>query len=209
MVQSIQNPASPQADTWIPQIIQLRTTITGLASPLLPFALLKQNPLPIVQRYLEALPQSSLMQTDIHTIAMEAWNQPFISLSAEQNFFLYAWSAVPGISPKIVQRAALSLGIATPGPAHTRWFTTRPVVRQQALVAWCIEIDFGAAASGGTMPEIVLSAENMLCLLPTNTSTQTHDRSDCISNLTGRAYYSMKPTVYIVDEPVQRPRSRQ
>lgn len=55
--------------------------------------------------------------------------------------------------------------IAPPGPLYKRWLTTRPVFRQQELVVWYVEIDIREEAKRGKIPEIVLSEENMICLL--------------------------------------------
>ncbi len=167
MVQTIQNPASSQPEAWLPRIIQVRTTITMLDTPLIPFAILKEDPIPVVEHYIETYVQSPIVQPDIQKIAMNAWNQPFTELSRNENFFIYAWSAVQDVAPKVAHQAKLSIGIASPGPSYKRWFTTRAVLRQQALIAWCIEIDVsvGSKANGRMISEIVLSEENMICLL--------------------------------------------
>ena len=165
MVQTIQNPGSSQSETWLPRIIQIRTTITMLDAPQIPFALLKEDPIPVVEQYIETYVQSSTMQPDVQQIAMEAWNQPFAELTRNENFFVYAWSAVQDVIPKVAQQAKLSIGIASPGPLYKRWLTTRAVHRQQALVAWCIEIDMSRATKRDLLSEIVLSEENMICLL--------------------------------------------
>ena len=165
MVQAIQNPASPQSEAWLPRIIQVRTTITLLDTPLIPFAILKNDPIPVVEHYIETYVQSLTTQPDVQQIAMEAWNKPFTELSRNENFFIYAWSAVQDVTPKVAQQAKLSMGIASPGALYKRWLTTRPVFRQQELVAWCVEIDVREEAKRGQIPEIVLSEENMIYLL--------------------------------------------
>ena len=165
MVQTLQSPGSSQSETWIPRIVQIRTTITMLDTPQIPFALLKEEPLPIVEHYIETYLQTSTVQTDVQQIAMEAWNQPFAELMRNENFFIYAWSAVQNVTPKVAEQAKLSIGIASPGPLYKRWFTTRAVLRQQALVAWCVEIDMSGATKRDLLSEIVLSEENMICLL--------------------------------------------
>jgi len=166
MVQTIQNPASSQPEIWLPRIIQVRTTIMMLDTPQIPFALLKEDPIPVVEQYIETYVQSSVTLPDMQKIVIDAWNKPFAALTCDQNFFIYAWSAEQSASLKVARQAMLSVGIATPGPSYKRWFITRPILRQQALVAWCIEIDMGKASNGRMMPEIVLSEENMICLLP-------------------------------------------
>jgi len=166
MVQTIQNSASSQPEAWLPRIILVRTTITLLDTPLIPFALLKEDPIPIVEHYIETYVQSSTVQPDVQQIAIEAWNQPFAELSRNENFFIFAWSAVQNVTPKVAHLAKLSMGIASPGPLYKRWLTTRPVFRQQELVAWCIAIDVREEAKRGKIPEIVLCEENMICLLP-------------------------------------------
>lgn len=165
MVQTIQSPGSSQEETWLPHIIQVRATITMLDTPQIPFALLKENPIPVVEQYIEIYLQSPTLQLDVQQIAMEAWNQPFAELSHNENFFIYAWSASSSVSPKMTRLAHLSVGIATPGPLYKRWFTTRAVLRKQALVAWCVEIDLREEAKPGKIPAIVLSEANMICLL--------------------------------------------
>nr|HET6901113.1 hypothetical protein [Ktedonobacteraceae bacterium] len=164
MVQTMQRLASSQSETWLPRIIQVRTTITMLDSPLIPFAILKNDPIPVVEHYIETYVQSSIAQSDVQQIAIDAWNKPFAELSRNENFFIYAWSAVQDVTPKVAHQAKLSMGIASPGPSYKRWFTTRAVLRQQELVAWCVEIDMRKAANGGMMSEIVLSEENMIYL---------------------------------------------
>lgn len=164
MVQTMQRLASSQSETWLPRIIQVRTTITLLDTPLIPFAILKNDPIPVVEHYIETYVQSSIAQSDVQQIAIDAWNKPFAELSRNENFFIYAWSAVQDVAPKVAQQAKLSMGIASPGPSYKRWFTTRAVLRQQELVAWCVEIDMRKAANGGMMSEIVLSEENMIYL---------------------------------------------
>ncbi|MGI9057026.1 MAG: hypothetical protein ACR2H5_00415 [Ktedonobacteraceae bacterium] len=165
MVQTMQNPASPQPEAWLPRIIQVRTTITMLDTALIPFVLLKEDPIPVVEHCIETYLQSSTIQSNIQQIAIDAWNKPFAELSCNENFFIYAWSAEHSASPKVTHQAKLSMGIATPGPSYKRWFTTRAVPRQQTLVAWCIEVDMRKAANGEIVSEIVLSEENMICLL--------------------------------------------
>lgn len=165
MVQTIQNTGSSQSETWVPRIVQIRTTITMLDTPQIPFALLKEDPLPAVEQYIENYLQSSTIQPDVQQIAMEAWNKPFAELTRNENFFIYAWSAVQDVTPKVAQQAKLSIGIASPGPLNKRWFTTRAVHRLQALVAWCVEIDMSSATKRDMLSEIVLSEANMICLL--------------------------------------------
>jgi hypothetical protein len=71
----------------------------------------------------------------------DAWNSLFTELKPEQNFFLYSWAAVPGVSSAILRAMGLAFVIATPGPYHTRWLTTRPVWYQGDVVAWCVPVN--------------------------------------------------------------------
>jgi|SRR5690242_14776488 len=143
---------------WSPRIIYMRAAIEHLASPLIPFAVLKHNPLP---GYLAA--QETHLKNTSEEIELP-WNRPFVALTEEQQYFLVAWSAVPHISPRVVAAAELAFGIATPGPYYKRWIATRAVKYQGKPVAWCIEVDM--LGEQEEVIEIVLNEGNMRHLLP-------------------------------------------
>src|SRR5947208_1245671 len=88
--------------SWSPRIVHIRATITGLSSAFITFAVLKSDPLPDFQRYTETSLHSFEDQRSALLAVQEAWDKPFASLRRDQLFFLYAWSAVPGASPKVV-----------------------------------------------------------------------------------------------------------
>lgn len=142
---------------WEPRILRVRTAIRGLDSLCIPFAILKHDPLPPFLHQRGAREQRAGTFT-----ACEAWQQAFAALSEEQRFFLYAWSAPCKASPRMVEAAALIVGIATPGPHYKRWLTTYALSRQSEVVAWRVEIAMLPAPERVT--EIVLSEENMLRL---------------------------------------------
>jgi hypothetical protein len=155
--------------TWQPRILRIRATISGLDHPCIPFALLKYDPLPPFLRSKDIT--SNLVQPCIRGIycTYETWQRAFAALSEEQRFFLYAWSASGKASPRVVQEAALIIGIATPGPHYKRWLTTGALRRQGEIVAWRVEI--AMLPSSERVAEIVLSEENMLRLLSYASST--------------------------------------
>ena len=148
---------------WSPRIMHIRTTITELDSALIPFAILKRNPLLEFQRYMEKNTQGQIEDHASAILAIqEAWNKPFVLLEPDQLFFLCAWSSVLTASPKVRNAAGLTFGIATPGDDYKRWLTTYAVQRQNELVAWCEEVDMRGVQE--KMVEIVLSEEGMIRL---------------------------------------------
>ena len=144
---------------WEPRILRIRATISGLDSLCIPFAILKHDPLPPFLHQRGAREQRAGMLT-----ACEAWQQAFVALSEEQRFFLYAWSANGKASPRMVEAAALIVGIATPGPHDKRWLTTCALSRQGEIIAWRAEV--ATLPTSERVTEIVLSEENMLRLCP-------------------------------------------
>lgn len=149
--------------TWEPRILRIRAAINGLDSLCIPFAILKHDPLP------PFLYQCGAGEQRTGTLsACEAWQQAFVALSEEQRFFLYAWSTNGKASPRMVEAAALIVGIATPGPHDKRWLTTYALSRQGEIVAWRAEIAMQPASKRVT--EIVLNEENMLRLCPPHPS---------------------------------------
>ena len=143
---------------WSPRIVYMRADVEHLASPLIPFAVLKHNPLP---GYLAA--QETRLENTSEEIEL-SWNRPFVALAEQQQYFLLAWSAVPRTSPRVVAAAELAFGIATPGPYYKRWITTRAVSYQGKPVVWCIEVDM--LGEQEEVIEIVLNEGNMRHLLP-------------------------------------------
>ena len=144
---------------WKPRILRVRTAISGLDSLCIPFAILKHDPLP---PFLRLLGGGKYCAGTL--AACEAWQQAFAALSEEQRFFLYAWSANGKASPRMVEAAALIVGIATPGPHYKRWLTTCALSRQGEIIAWRAEI--ATLPTSERVTEIVLSEENMLHLCP-------------------------------------------
>ncbi len=148
---------------WSPRIFCLRATIKNLDAPLLPFAVLKDDPL--LNFYAQR--EARRLYTPVEhaaKIAEELWNQPFSTLAETQRYFLIAWSSAPRASANIAPVAELVFGIATPGPYYKRWITTSAVSYQGEPVAWCIEINMLGAQNDSIAIE--LTEENMLRLLP-------------------------------------------
>jgi hypothetical protein len=163
---------------WTPHILVLRTTITDIDTALIPFAILKHNPLPdFHHRYQQLLatipmpitpatPQQAEIPVATHAIIKKAWNAPFATLNKERIFYLYAWSAIPKTSPRVIKSASFTIGIATPGPLYTRWLTTQAVTGRGEPIAWCIELDMRQAGEVGGVVyrEVVLGEENKMVL---------------------------------------------
>jgi hypothetical protein len=152
-----------RAPRWSPRIIYIRADVTHLASLLIPFAVLKDNPSLSFHAAREARRPFSRLENATEVVT-SLWNQPFTALTEAQRYFLVAWSARPRISPRVVPLAELAFGIATPGPYYKRWITTCTVSYQGEPVAWCIEIDM--LGEQQDVIEIVLTRENMQRLLP-------------------------------------------
>jgi hypothetical protein len=150
---------------WSPQLVHIRATIQGLYQLLIPFAILKSDPIPNFGHFLETHAHQSEKQSRIVANTHAAWDELFTSLPDEQLFFLFAWSSCPGASPRVMQTAGLTFVVATPGPELKRWFVTRPIQWQGELVAWCEEIDMHNT-NQEQITEILLTEENMLRLLP-------------------------------------------
>src|SRR5579875_236847 len=149
--------------SWSPRIVYIRTTITGLTSGFIPFAVLRHNPLPRFRRSIQEIePASFGDQAGTILAVQEIWNRPFVSLEPHQLFFIDAWSSARGASAKVRNTAGLTFGIATPGDDYKRWLATYAVQRQSELVAWCEEVDLRGIQE--KLIEIVLSEANMLHL---------------------------------------------
>lgn len=151
------------APRWSPRIVYIRADITHLASPRIPFAVFKDNPVLRFHAANEARRPFAHIENAAE-IVVSLWNQPFTALTEAQHYFLVAWSAIPRISPRIVPLAELAFGIATPGPYYKRWITTSAVIYHEQPVAWCIEINM--LGEQQNVIEIALTEENMQRLLP-------------------------------------------
>jgi len=145
-------------------IVHIRTTITGLDTPIIPFAVLKENPLPSFEEYLASIAQSTQTSTELESAIINAWNMPFTGLHPEKHFFLCAWSSIPAISPRVVKVAGLYVGVATPGtpPTYTRYMTTQAVQRQGKWVAWCVPVEMLDEMERKRVREVVLGEGNMV-----------------------------------------------
>ncbi len=148
---------------WSPRIVYIRAAVTYLASPLVPFAVFKDNPLlnfhaARESQRLYARPENAA------EVVETLWNQPFAALTDAQRYFLIAWSAAPRVSPRVPPLAELAFGIATPGPYFKRWIATRAMSFQGEPVAWCIEVNM--LGEQEEIIEILLTEENMQRLLP-------------------------------------------
>lgn len=155
---SDQGEISSFAPLWSPRIVYMRADVGHLASPLIPFAVFKDNPLLSFRVAQEAHLENAAGEIE------SLWNRPFSALTRAQHYFLVAWSAVPRISARVVSLAELAFGIATPGPYYKRWIVTRAVSYRREPVAWCIEIDM--LGEQEDVIEIVLSEGNMRHLFP-------------------------------------------
>jgi hypothetical protein len=149
---------------WSPRIVYIRAAITHLASPLIPFAVFKENPLLNFRAFRDARHLYAKPENAAETVEA-IWNQPFAALTEAQRYFLIAWSAVSRVSSRIAPLAELAFGIATPGPYYKRWITTCAVDYEGVPVAWCIEVDMLGEQDKSI--EIALTGENMQRLLPT------------------------------------------
>ncbi len=141
----------------LPRIMYIRATMQGLEYPLLPFALLKSDPLVEMKQYLRTRP----MVTPGVGEMRGAWNRPFAGIRLDQLHFIFAWNSVPGTSARVLHAAGLTFAIATCGPFHRRWLTTRPVWCNGELVTWCQAIDMHDIEPN---PVITLSEANMIRL---------------------------------------------
>ena len=158
-------PSSEQAEnslpSWSPYIVSIRATVSDLDSPLIPFVVLKHDPLPGFASQREGLQHK---QKNDAEVIREIWNKPLTTLPCEQHFFLLAWSAFPGASPQVASIAGLTFGIATPGPQYRRWITTCAVGYRGEPVAWCEMVDM--SSSQEEIIEILFTEKRMFRLLP-------------------------------------------
>lgn len=163
---------SENAALRLPKIVHLRATVSGLEDAMIPFAVLKSDPMVDFERYVEEHRHRFEESGDVVGMMREAWNRAFAALGKEQVFFVYAWGAVPGASVKMRDRAGLSVAIATPGPLYRRWVTSFAVEREGELVVWCVEVDMREGRRDG-MVEVVFGEENMIRLLNVSVSDST------------------------------------
>ncbi len=145
------------------RIATIRATVSDVDYPMIPFAMLKDDPRPAFQQWKEAYLAAIEGKENVLRAVCEAWNRAFISLKPEQLFFVCAWASVPDAPALVVQVSELLFGIATPGPHRKRWCTTRAVTRQGEPIAWCCEIDMSEEACS-QVAEVVFSEENMIQL---------------------------------------------
>ncbi len=143
----------------LPRVIFIRATMYGLLYPLLPFALLKDDPVAEVQQYINM----RNLDTQNSIKMRSTWNTLFNDVSSDQIYFVCAWNSVPEASPRLMQAAGMTFVIASCGPHHTRWLTTRPMWRNDELVVWSEPIDMHATHF---KPVVTLSEANMIRLTP-------------------------------------------
>ncbi len=143
----------------LPRVIFIRATMYGLLYPLLPFAMLKDDPIAQVRQYIKLYN----IDTQDSMKMRVAWNKPFSDVLSDQLYFVCAWNSVAEASPRIIQAAGMTFVIASSGLHHKRWLTTRPMLRNGELVAWCEAIDMYAPQFERV---ITLSEANMIRLAP-------------------------------------------
>lgn len=151
------------APEWSPRIVYIHATVTDLASPHIPFVVLKHDPLPRLSFDSETRRLSYTQEQTLEAVR-ESWDAPASELPHEQRYFLMAWSAYPPSSPLTAAISGLTFGIATPGPHFKRWIMTRAIERQGELVAWCQEIDMRGIQQ--EIIEVHFTEGNMLRLVP-------------------------------------------
>ena len=163
--------ASASAST--PKVIYIQAELERLEYPLIPFAVLQQDPLIAVRRYLERLHQSGDVR-GINAVQQlyAAWNSLFKDLKPRQKFSFYAWSSVPGVVSGSLRSVGLMFVIATPGPQHRRWLTTRPILYRGEMVAWCVPIDMQRVETR-QVEQVLLSEKNILRFSSSNTWLRT------------------------------------
>ncbi len=149
----------PQEGCVLPRVIFIRAKMTGLLHPLLPFAVLKENPIEAVQHYIEQY----RVDTSNSDAMRNAWNKVFHAISSDSIYFVCAWDSVLKASPRMLKASGMTFIIGSCGPHHRRWLTTRPVVRNGKQVMWCIEIDMHASPFERV---VTLSEANMIHLVP-------------------------------------------
>jgi hypothetical protein len=148
---------------WTPRIVHIRAAIYRLDAHIIPFVVLKHDPLSGTSFDRETRCIYSGLEQSKDAIRAW-WEAPLRALPPEQHYFLVAWSALSSASPRIAPMAGLTFGIATPGPSYKRWITTSALESGGELVAWCEEIDM--AGTQEEIIEVVLSEERMLRLMP-------------------------------------------
>ena len=153
---------------WSPRIVHIRAAITQLDTHIIPFVVLKNDPRAAASFEPETRRIYIEQAHNLDEVRVW-WDGPLHELPVRQNYFLVAWSALAGVSPRITPLAGLSFGIATPGPYYRRWITTAALEYHDELVAWCEEIDMSGMQE--EIIEVVLSEERMIRLLPGHSGT--------------------------------------
>lgn len=153
---------------WSPRIVHIRAAITQLATHIIPFVVLKNDPRATATFEPETRRIYIGQAHNLDEVRM-GWDAPLHELPGRQNYFLVAWSVMAGASSRIAPVAGLSFGIATPGSYFKRWITTAALEYRDELVAWCEEIDMSGVQ--GEIIEVVLSEERMIRLLPGHAGT--------------------------------------
>lgn len=144
----------------LPRVIFIRATATELLYPFVSFALLKEDPLPDVQRFIDHRSEHSIISS--HALIRSAWNHSFRQLSIDQLYFVNAWNSVPEATPRMLRAEGLTFVIMSCSNSHKRWLTSRPMsLHSGELVAWCVEIDMHATPFQSL---VTLSNANMLKL---------------------------------------------
>ncbi len=143
----------------LPRVIFIRAPVSGMLYHFLPFAVLKENPIEGIQRYIK----KHKVDTQNSSMMRSIWNTAFHALSSDAIYFVCAMNSIPEATPQMLKAAGMTFVIGSCGPHHKRWLTTRPVERNGELVAWCVEIDMHASQFERV---ITLSATNMIRLVP-------------------------------------------
>jgi hypothetical protein len=99
-------PEDLREEEWWPRIVYIRVLATGLHSPRVPFAVLKDDPVPEFRRAVEQLRYQGMPLDDETLRAL--WNGPLHALEARQRFFVMAWSSVAAASPLMTDLSGLS-----------------------------------------------------------------------------------------------------
>lgn len=158
--ENISDEEGTQDECILPRVIFIRAMMSGLLYPLLPFAMLKENPIAEVQQYIEM----HTVDTQNSMMMRSAWNKSFNAVSSDAIYFVCAWNSVPEATFRTLKAAGMTFIIASCGPHHTRWLTTRPMLLDTGdLVAWCVKIDMHTPKFERI---VTLSEANMIRLTP-------------------------------------------
>ncbi len=175
MVQTGKEHRTPEASLVVAGLVSVRVAVSALHQPLLAFALLEQDPLPVVRAMLLSLHDDELLAAKKrYTAVRSAWNAVFLPLRFDQIFFVCAWHAIVGASQAMKQHAGLTIAVASAGPLQRRWLTTRPVWHAGELVAWCVEIALHAQDPRELLV-VTLTEQNMLRLVSRDSESNLSD----------------------------------